>query len=505
MRVALEKRLAALRDVVEVESFEVGKPVPKTVLARAERALGRALPRSLRTLYEDCNGVSLHWGHKESEAEGRISIWPLEQMFGGYEGTRRKSWDDDVFRGRLWLDDFEDDLDAATVATFKRLRPLELHEDEPPTCLDFGRSGRTSKKGQQEEPVLYLVDRWRLDRLPLTLPQYLEALIECLGLYGWKRAFFRPKSGDAERFQRQFPAIFGDPEATSVIVPAVGRRRKTNAPRKNGAAKGKEPPKTKEPGARVFIAKEDPVRAMVHPRGTIREVKAKHALVTLDLGLDVWVPLRKLELQKHDEIEKLREAPARFSAYLDDAARLTKLVTKMAPPQRMRLGVSLEAIVYDGPRPPNLGVDVNSPHLFGLVRALAGNDGASLLLDIIDGLLIEAAAEPTRSHEWRPSQYATNLALSALVLQILHERETTNGVTGLAGHWAATLVKRLEALCARLQEAEWLADSDGKRTVKFLLGCVRRIPGRATEFLRGSDWEKAGARSKGLSDNVLVD
>lgn len=440
-------------------SYVPRPPAPPRLLERAERALGHRLPSSIRALYEECNGLSLHWVHESSDADGRIALVPLEDMFGGAWG--KKKWNDRAFRGDLWLDDFEDDLDPRTVATFKKLRVFERHEDEPPTCLTFTRG---------KAPTLHLVHRWNLQRLPLTVPQYLELLVRELGLTGWKTEY--TSWFDQTKYRRDRRAVF-----------AEGAKAKPRA----------------EVGGRVFIDRE--TRLMERARGTVREVKDRWALVDLDIGLDGWVELRVLEPQPRDAVEELRDDPARLETAYSDPEALSSLIATMAPQRWTRSGVPLEAIEYDGPRPPSLSVEMNSPHLFGVLRRLPAPEPATRLIAVLERLLEDT--DPTRDQ--RPNQHATTIALSALVLALLHEREGAATMKALDGHWPAALCHRLELLCDRLQALSWTADSDGRRPiVKFLRGCIRRVPGRAVEYFHGEASEKRRAETLGLSMHPAI-
>lgn len=176
MRIRIEARLKELTGSIEVVSFAAGAPASRAALTRAEKAIGRPLPRALRSYFEACNGLALRIAHRTSALEGRLDLLPIEEMFGGRDGTR--PWDDDAFRGALWLDDFADDLDAAVVKRFKKLRPLEWYEDLQPTCIEL----------DARNAPMFMVDRWNIEPLACTVAEYFDAAVASLGLQGWREA-----------------------------------------------------------------------------------------------------------------------------------------------------------------------------------------------------------------------------------------------------------------------------------------------------------------------------
>lgn len=193
LRAAIEARLAMVGDRIQVETKAFAPPVDPATLARAERTLGHALPDVLRAFYTEHDGMKLSWVAPGSGERGTVEIVPLEEMFGGREG-RTGEWDEDAFEGDLWHEDYEEDLDEDELAALKRLRPLEPRPWA--TCLDYS----------EEPPALFLVDRWNLHPLGVSVAEYLEALVTCLGLQGW-RAELRGTS-EAASFRERAAAIF---------------------------------------------------------------------------------------------------------------------------------------------------------------------------------------------------------------------------------------------------------------------------------------------------------
>jgi hypothetical protein len=194
------------KNIVKIE-FTPNEGVSLGAVRKAKESLGRELPESLLCFYLNMNGFRLEWTCEEAGADvikGFIDMLPLEHVLGGFNGLYRKDWNDEVFRNVLWMED-DDEEDIEFMKPFKMFDGYEGLNIN--IVLRFVEG--------QEEPELFLNDRWNYYPLTITFAEYLERQLDTLGLEFWQYYVTDPKSFTDfsalppfhDRMARVFPGV----------------------------------------------------------------------------------------------------------------------------------------------------------------------------------------------------------------------------------------------------------------------------------------------------------
>lgn len=167
------------KKLIEI-NFEPGKQDTTIgTFRKVKEATGRELPVSMYEFYTSINGFDLEWeleGKNDEIIRGQIHMQPLEDVFGGYNGKYRKDWDDEVFKNILWMEDYEKE----DITFMKPFKIIDTYEGESRDVVI-----RFIKK----EPELFLRDKWEYQPLSISFSEYVNLLLETLGLEYWQDSY----------------------------------------------------------------------------------------------------------------------------------------------------------------------------------------------------------------------------------------------------------------------------------------------------------------------------
>lgn len=159
--------------IVSVD-MEVGGKVPAFTLDTMEHGLGRLTAPVLRSLFEQVDGVSVVWTWRDDAGVvrpgGQINLSEFSVMFG--------TWFDVLWEHRT-------DMSEAELDVLWSLRGLEVitHPDGAVECAAVA-----FDPAAPLDPALYLYRPGRtMVRWWGSLVDYLYAMLEARGVYGWQR------------------------------------------------------------------------------------------------------------------------------------------------------------------------------------------------------------------------------------------------------------------------------------------------------------------------------
>lgn len=154
---------------VQVVSSKIPPPASDEILARAEAAVGFALPGPLIALYAELDGCHIEWSLRRggrATTTSYLSLSSVEEMFGGRFGD----WDDSIGEDDLWSSAME----PATIRELRRHRVL---------YSVVGSSDYITLRidAEARDMAPCYVDRGNVTRLACDLDTYLRTMASCLG------------------------------------------------------------------------------------------------------------------------------------------------------------------------------------------------------------------------------------------------------------------------------------------------------------------------------------
>lgn len=176
--------------LIELIDFYIGEGLSTSFIDELELKHNIVLDKKLRKFFEKVDGVYIEWtlnkqlaatqlDFKEpddiEEIGGKINIADLHEILQGWK----------LKPGSNWETGFEDEKE---VEELFRFCPFDKNLDE--TMTGFLREANTINNElyfiRQEEPLL---------NLGLTIKQYIKAMIQTKGYYGWHDALFAGPEG----------------------------------------------------------------------------------------------------------------------------------------------------------------------------------------------------------------------------------------------------------------------------------------------------------------------
>jgi hypothetical protein len=180
-RQGLESKIKAFTKdkKVKVRTLEIRHGAPIGYLAKAQYALGKKLPDSIWAFFYQLNGLRFDWS--KGQHGGSINIYPIENMLGGAAddfGQDNKDWlRPSDYLNILWFEgDPNEDL-------LKIIRPLDV---------PIGTHNFVGIK-PSDFSLYFSEARNETQKLPLDFDQYLQFLMEYLGVLHWQCLFTKSK------------------------------------------------------------------------------------------------------------------------------------------------------------------------------------------------------------------------------------------------------------------------------------------------------------------------
>jgi hypothetical protein len=150
------------------------------IIRRIESMLQRPLPDSMLAFFTQINGFELKWKYGKHidgcTPSGSFRLLGLDQLFGGFNPMDR-NWTDTMFEGIVTMKDVMDD---ETYSFAKECRLLS-NEEFNDTVVRF--------VDGKEEPELYVIINGNFYPMTTSFDDYIELLLENMGLEYWQRYF----------------------------------------------------------------------------------------------------------------------------------------------------------------------------------------------------------------------------------------------------------------------------------------------------------------------------
>ena len=156
---------------------------------KAYIALGQELPKSMIQFFSSLNGFALRWVYNTGGDAiiGIINLLNLENIIGGEMGFFKKDWDDNAFKDVLWFEDYDEDL-IEYIKPFKIIDNIEGMSRE--VVIRF--------TPEQDEPQLFISDKWEFYPLSINFSEYIEYLFLTMGMVGWQFLFVSPENKEKD-------------------------------------------------------------------------------------------------------------------------------------------------------------------------------------------------------------------------------------------------------------------------------------------------------------------
>ncbi|MGK7894885.1 MAG: hypothetical protein AB4372_15025 [Xenococcus sp. (in: cyanobacteria)] len=177
---------------------------PLTILTirKIEYILGERLPDDILAFYSQLNGFSLNWSlpydengtYQDSFPMADFKLFGLEHVFGGLEPWNNRVWHNRMFKGLVTFEEVMDEEELAFAEQCKLIYTSEQDKVVMRLSADI------------EEPELYLMDRANFIKLQLTFAEFIECLIENLGITHWPW-FFTSTEDYPDSFLSTHPSI----------------------------------------------------------------------------------------------------------------------------------------------------------------------------------------------------------------------------------------------------------------------------------------------------------
>lgn len=180
---AVDATVSALDSHADIDIMARLAPPPRaTLVAKAERSIGRPLPPDVADYFAQCNGLMLSWFHGDNPRLcGTLHLASIEEMFGG-SAHASASWDEYAHEDVIWFDNEEDIRGEKQAEWLMRCKLLSSISGVPYNIvLDF-HSGRGS-------PSVHWITRHDIHPLSLSFTEYIRLGIACGGMGYWFAAF----------------------------------------------------------------------------------------------------------------------------------------------------------------------------------------------------------------------------------------------------------------------------------------------------------------------------
>ncbi len=185
-RTTIESKISTFKKQTKIKELALNIPLgaPIGVLAKAQYTLNQKLPIEIANFFYQLNGLKFNW--TKGKHGGSIGILPLENIIGGpieKDGQMNKDWHQELdYFGTFWFDD-----EADNAGLMKKMRPFDIPSGSSDLLfVDFL---------SEKQPILYyVVARDNEYRLPFSIAEYFNYLVNFMGTYDWYLLFIKGKS-----------------------------------------------------------------------------------------------------------------------------------------------------------------------------------------------------------------------------------------------------------------------------------------------------------------------
>lgn len=163
---------------IKIERFHVNPGVSFQTIERVNRFFGITMPSEMVNFYKQINGVHIRWSYILSEdliLDGMIWLLPVEDIFGGPNGLKKKEWSVYSQEGVLWEKNLIEE-EPNWFNTVKVFNPIEKVFEAKYVVVNFN---------NQNDKSIYLLQFDNPIKMTLNFREYLEALLNGGGVENW--------------------------------------------------------------------------------------------------------------------------------------------------------------------------------------------------------------------------------------------------------------------------------------------------------------------------------